>query len=893
MVVYEDYSTLDPYDSNAGWTFQTGSPSDLSVSDGDLTVSALVNVSRAHPDYPKARDTVVFKTEFPADTGGETYFVDLTIATPSTFFNTGYGLDDEEFYISSDSGFDSYDKALADLQSSTAKFIAYIFDGAADVFVYVDDEFLASLSVSAEPPYSISPDSDTQLNIRAHDEGHTKFSENLSPLRSTNTGEGPLPQPLPEPTTYAEGETYAQLVNPNDLTDVVEIPPSKLVGGKPTKEMSAVATWSLDVAPRDDIDIVERAGDRVGIYRTIDGSPVKLVEGYLFATPLSYGDETMVLEGEGWGILLKQDSAAPVYRDTLYTEAIRDYWASYVPAFDAEVIAPTPETVRDETLYDTGAGDSFTDAALFPNIASTTPLVVDGAGGTVKLGQTCFTTEAESYDSSQLHRDITGNANYSGQAGIALENEGQYAEWKFTTEYDIPADQVALKVREEFSQDAGGLSAEIAWFIDGDEMETQRVDDKSSTNLSWFDYSGTGHSSILSAGEHTLRVELFDVTSSDGSEYRVDVVAPHDARYSYNFDNSLDANDALAGPELYPPELRLDVVDESFGANTSEADVTASFTDSDNGNGWYARNNANVPFLNSTDVSPLFDFEANKVYGTILELELAFSRYGTGAASTPAAGYKSTELTSFRLDVKTNDRRVIEGEKEFAGDSNLKNIQDLHEEGGMAFAVKHSTDTPEVVSFRPGDSSVQRDEEWLEEDVEVGIDLYDYWNAVTVRGGRGSGDAYNGEGEFSVDGQGRLVTSRSILLGDLSSIEQKVGRVRETRNYPRVKSQSPNSDPISELKTEREKLLQKGLDGLVFDIDIDVAARDLLPGMSYPIPQLQPTSYDTYQTCVVCEYDLANDSGSLSFGREESTEIATEENRRDERETRAAIGQNS
>jgi len=191
--------------------------------------------------------------------------------------------------------------------------------------------------------------------------------------------------------------------------------------------------------------------------------------------------------------------------------------------------------------------------------------------GSVIPLQRCWTVEAENgKDPAGAHGGTTGSE-YSGGNAILLSASGDYAEFDFTTEYDIEKFDVAI--RQNLSN-----PPTVRLSIDGASYGTYSFDTQS---LGWnemfadgllTDSDGNNPDPIaLASGDHTLTLEAIDDSSGDAI---IDVLAPFDRAFSPNFDNTTDSDNALSGPGWYPGFSKIQF--QSVGA--PRAVVAGEFT---------------------------------------------------------------------------------------------------------------------------------------------------------------------------------------------------------------------------------------------------------------------------------------------------------------------------
>ena len=681
-----------------------------------------------------------------------------------------------------------------------------------------------------------------------------------------------------------DGEQRLRLINPDDKTDTIDVTPN-LLALSGTKEHSAMASLDFTTAPAEPLDILDRVGDRVQLYQGTASDVVKIFDGELLAPDIDFGGEQTTFETLGWGKSLKDAETRRVYRDAPLEFVIEDFVSNELPDFWTwNVTSPSVEKVQDnETLFDTAQGDEFgTD--LFDDVADTDPIVIDTTNNNARAAQTCWTTEGEAFDRESnpavgpYSPSDFGNVsagNWSGAQFIALTGDPEWVEYDFELEHKIKAENLGLKIRDRFREDNDGdyLRGDLIFSIDGTEVLNASVEAGNSNadidpfgevSLDWRDRIDSGVE--LAEGSHTLRIEAVSNRSTSAiNTYLVDVVAPYDTRYSYNFDSNTDSNDALAGPELYPDVAPVQMTDEEFGNNVESVEITASFTDATFGDSaeWRARNNDTDNYLTDSAASPSFDFEGADMFGFFVDTVLGFSRYSSGGTSTPTDGDKPTEITDLSVALTTNDREIVEGKLELDGDILSILRDDLHR-GDWRFAIEHDNPTPVGYSFRRGDET--RDVNYTVLDMDLGISIKEYWNGVTVESRRRP--------------DGRLTDSRDVPMSELSSVEQRIGRKRKRRTIPEI------IDDRGELRRERERLIREGLSGFSYDINIKNVARDITPGFSIYIDEV-----GEYVPLEKVDFDLGDESGSLSLGRDEETTDTQQNVASDERGTRKSIGE--
>lgn len=256
-------------------------------------------------------------------------------------------------------------------------------------------------------------------------------------------------------------------------------------------------------------------------------------------------EQATVLRGRGGQELERR------YTDEITQQPV-DEWAreaissttGYVPHVD------TPNTTREDgVVLDTAQRDGDWQTRLSP--ADTDPIVIQD--GAVKLGQSCYLMDSVE-GTWRLGSGSTGldDPAFNGGGALVLGEQGDRIRFAIRTEYDIPAEHVGIRIRD---QSYGPGDVKMRW----DSTTLARLTQQ--TGLGWRElgtYSPRGsvptyQSGIgadIRAGEpHTLEFE-----AQGASEFALDMVAVYDDRFSYTWPNpgSENGGGALAGPELYP-----------------------------------------------------------------------------------------------------------------------------------------------------------------------------------------------------------------------------------------------------------------------------------------------------------------------------------------------------
>jgi hypothetical protein len=204
----------------------------------------------------------------------------------------------------------------------------------------------------------------------------------------------------------------------------------------------------------------------------------------------------------------------------------------------------------------------------------------------------------------------------------------------------------------------------------------------SDTGYHWITSADFNDSPEYPDETQTYEVKI-EIDSSTGDELHVDLIGIHDGRVPHNFDNTLDANDELAGPEPYTNEIDCVFKTVSTGFRATEARIDSSWDDtsnnqslaisSDNGSTWNEATNTETHSVN-------FNSLTQTVKGRI-----TLSNYGT-KSTTPTNGINAQDLDSWKLEAKLDDTPIL-SERSF--DDRLINVmKTIADEGNFIWEVQ-------------------------------------------------------------------------------------------------------------------------------------------------------------------------------------------------------------
>jgi hypothetical protein len=301
---------------------------------------------------------------------------------------------------------------------------------------------------------------------------------------------------------------------------------------------------------------------------------------------------------------------------------------------------------------------------IFPAPASDEPFTIDATGPGME--QIAWTTEGENFDRGQTGFDDTTNSGdysntdyFNGTRGDDAADPGDFAEWDFVPQHTIPASEFGVRVRDASpTTDAPG----VRWVLITPSGESFLIDEFGFgvgllSNPGWANIGDGFYNGVrqydgpdLTAGQtYTLRLDITDSNGNlDGTQYNVDVVAPYDKRSvgELTFDETLNANDALSGPELYEQSIVKSLNTADTRRNVTEASFTSAWNDvSNNQYVELANDGSTFTRFNNSDTGSVTFASPDRGVDT----NLNFSRYTSDATTTPATGDSGQRIDSWEL----------------------------------------------------------------------------------------------------------------------------------------------------------------------------------------------------------------------------------------------------
>lgn len=411
------------------------------------------------------------------------------------------------------------------------------------------------------------------------------------------------------------------------------------------------------------------------------------------------------------------------------------------------VILSKEEAADEDDVQGTLAGKPFTvENNQFENLQScyTTDVSFDGSGGVQRQSDSTY----ESY------LDTASGGEYR-----VIYLDTQTVTFTFTPKYDIPGEHLGFSFRT-LNEYAGGMTNNVTINVNGTGINGPYFWDLPGSNFAtssweWNHFSDMGSygpeppDSYPAGQSVTVQITLPNNHGGDNDSegLAIDIVAPNDRRYDYNFDNTLDnttGNSAsrpknyLDGPELYPKSVDFAPAASIAPYNLTEATVDATV------NGWRDKEFLRVRF---DDISPwrpkgnfiddsIINWD-NQSYSLFLQPLFRTNGLGVDRTSTPNItprnGYKQMVISDYTVTADVDDLPVTNGDD--ASGTLLAVMSEFADDSNIIFRWEGNT----CRLFKQGSRTISKD--LITKDVSSSVDIQETYSSVEVigKGGVSSG----------------------------------------------------------------------------------------------------------------------------------------------------------
>jgi len=284
--------------------------------------------------------------------------------------------------------------------------------------------------------------------------------------------------------------------------------------------------------------------------------------------------------------------------------------------------------------------------SAIPPIPSDSPLTVDQLNGAVTLDAVTYFTEAE--DADFVGNIFQSSATLSDDEGININSLGDFVEFSFTVNQDIPANELRLGTYAELDNWGGT----VEYFFDGSQYRTVTFGGVTTQNSSQGGAVGVNNITLEAGTTHTLRAETTAVQSGD---HIVDVLFGFDRRFNISVDGSSFNGATYGKPQLFPDSIPVSFADVNARRNLTELELFQTWNDTSN--------NAAVT-LNLGSQSKTVNNPTRNTNGNIREtltvsqsnasrtgsIDITLSRFNTANGETPREGDGAQRMSFHIVD---------------------------------------------------------------------------------------------------------------------------------------------------------------------------------------------------------------------------------------------------
>ena len=491
-------------------------------------------------------------------------------------------------------------------------------------------------------------------------------------------------------------------------------------------------------------------------------------------------------------------------------DAIRDFYDE--PFFDdwtTTVIEPTPTQVNDDLAVQSGSSTSELSDVF--DLDPTDPFTIES--GELRQSQSGFFRSAQNAErngTTTVSRD-----DFEGGQGEQLSDLSMDVATTFSLDHTIPSGEALAAYRVDSND---GLHGELELKVDGQVVE--RVSRNAlAAGVQWetaiidFDVSGSPY------------VKL-DMTSTNGN-IDLDALALVDDRFDHTFDNSVNSNNRLAGPEKFPNDATVAAseADATWNIKTARLDIVMN----DLGGGQGLQVQFTTDWLPSDGSETNTDFVVvdNPGATSTITGRVRMDRFGSRDDATPTQGFRRQTLSTWELRVDTNDVVVIEDET-YSG-SYFRVWKQLHDDANLVCAAEY--DEPrKLTTLQLGDET--QSTEVIPVDANLERDTRKFANRL-----RGIGDGGNLKVEVTnqtaVDEAGEVIEGEPVVALNETSSERLLSQVR--------------NELAAAVATDRPSGT------------LDIEPRAVTPGFAYDLPEVGVEP--------VTEVTFGKESGQLRVGQ--------------------------
>jgi len=501
-------------------------------------------------------------------------------------------------------------------------------------------------------------------------------------------------------------------------------------GFTPAKTHTGKGDLRATVAYNRTLDDYAQRQDRLNV--NIDGNT--LWTGFIVGVNHSEHTDRWVSEIDADGIAKRLEETRPdyaslggslTYSQISLEDALRDYWPR-TPFDNFSVTDQTTEQVANDQQVQ--SADTNAEWEAITSLTDTDPVAIQN--GNLELVEVSHFEEAE--DTGGGNSTIS-NSDFSGESGVEVLDANGDISYDVTIDYTVPADTLALAFR--YFVASGDQNPAFDLIINGEVIESVPEDSLATDTINWFNNNGNRtYSSELSPGTYTVTLDAAPDAATAG-DMQVDCLATYDNRFSYDFDNTVDENNALSGPEPYPDsEPQIEFSAEPVSFNITSATATQTWNDTSNAQQISLSNDGGSTYTTTQNTdSATVNFSDD---GRSARVRVVLDRFDTGSTTSPTSGDGGQLIQDHTLTVDGDDLVVIDTLE--LSRNHFDNLQELHEYGDFQWTIEHGNESIAnlpVTSYQRGDetrSAPDGFDDPINQDPEIAG--RSYFNAIFLQG---------------------------------------------------------------------------------------------------------------------------------------------------------------
>ena len=350
--------------------------------------------------------------------------------------------------------------------------------------------------------------------------------------------------------------------------------------------------------------------------------------------------------------------------------------------------------------------------------------------------------------------------------------------------------------------------------------------------LGWVTESFQSGKSTYTGDEFFELKPLQNVPTQTYGEVDIDAIFIYDDRYNYNFANSVDSDQLLPGPELYPDGASLEwpILDQE--TQVSAARIFSGWDDTGGSQELAASPNGGADYLTTSNTETLdVDFEGNDIIGTDLRIRTTHGRHSPDGPrdQTPRYGYAGQSIDNIEVRFDQISVAIIGPGGILFAENDLQNIKDLASLARYNFVVDHAGDADAIEAFPVGFENPDG-VEWMATGWSRRDGDQDYANRVVARGATKPEDERENPDDLRYEAAVRD-DAEIERLTDLGLTEEEATQTTVVTDPELSTSDEVQAQAYNELEGVVGNRLPSG--------SIDIVPTFIPPGYAYPVEEFE------------------------------------------------------